>query len=759
MPEVNGCVLRLAVLVRLAGLSLMLAMLPMAAGAESATTTLPDPLTPAATEALVARLSDNEVRDLLLSELGARAAAEAQSAPLGHFASVEATTAELSRFIAQVTDAIGESPQHARVVVGLIGDYLAGLGTAGGARFLGALVLAVALGFGADRLYARRLGSWQAARGVATADRGAGPPFPSSVPILTRRLLRDSAGAVLALAVGAVVVVAILPEREARVAMTVLIWLLFLPHLVFEVLRFFLSPRQPGLRLADLDDATARFFMYGLILVAVVLGVGETLTRVAVEVGGGQLTQGAGFWLSTVIYLLLIAIVVIGRRGLRRLLQNSASVAENGESRLALAYPALALVAILGTWAAATASWAAGEEQAVQQARHVFGLALLLIAPMCDTMIRATARLLVPPMRGSGPRAERARAASVSSGIRIARVVVFGAILLAIAGIWRISFFGVASAGVGEALARRMIGALLILLVGYVFWELVRLSVNRRLANEAVQPGPALVGAEEADEGPQGGAASRLATVLPPIGFALQVAVIVISVLSALDYMGLNVAPLLAGAGVAGIAIGFGAQKLVADVVSGLFFLIEDAFRANEYLSASGIEGTVERLSIRSLHLRQSNGALNCIPYSNISAITNMGRDWGTMKQIFTIPFDTDIEKVRKIFKRIGQDLLADPIFAPAFLQPFKYKGVREVNDVGIVVSGKFMFRPELSLQFLIQREVYRRVHADFAAAGLSFARREVRVVVDGAEADSPQAARAAGAAAALPSPVDLSNP
>lgn len=288
------------------------------------------------------------------------------------------------------------------------------------------------------------------------------------------------------------------------------------------------------------------------------------------------------------------------------------------------------------------------------------------------------------------------------------------------------------------------------LLAGYVLCVLIRLQVNRRLLAEGGFAGAPL-SPDELDEELRSGASSRLATILPPLGHVAQVAVSVVAVLMALDFLGLNVRPLLAGAGVAGIALGFGAQKLVADVVSGGFFLIEGAFRTNEYVKAGGIEGTVERLSICSLHLRQSNGAIHCTPYSSVNSITNMSRDWGTMKQVFTVPFGTDLEKVRKILKRIGQDLMAVPEFAPAFILPFKYKGVGMVNEVGLVVRGKFMFSSHLSQQFLIQREIFNRVQSEFARAGIAFARREVRVLVGGEAATTPPSALAGAAASIMP--------
>lgn len=721
---------------------LCLAAQSQALAQDAAAPALPDPLTPGAINALVSRLSDAEVRDLLLNELGARAQAEAAAG-----AATQGMAGGLSDRIGEVAArlvaAVRESPAQMDASLAAVSDYLAGLGRGGVGWLALVLVLALLAGYLADRAVVGRMAAPLSLPALPQR-RGPAPVHAAVAAVAAplRYLSRGVLGAVLALAASLVVASALLAPREARVALSVLVWLVFIPRIGLEV---------AGIYRARSGAEQTRLIPAGILIASVLTGAGEVLARVALETGKTAETQGAGFWLGTAVFALFALMVWSSRRALR------AQLAEGqGPTLLARAYLPLALLAVLWTWFASTAAMAAGASQGMQTGRHVIGLALILAVPMFDGLIRSVVLSALGRAGNGGASAEAAEEAAYSSGVRIGRVVFFGAVVLIVAWLWDISLYGVASAGVGEAFARRSIGALFTLLAGYILWELIRLLVNRRLLIEGGFGGAPL-SPDELDEGQRTGAASRLATILPPLGFVAQAAVLVVTILMALDVLGVNVTPLLAGAGVAGIAIGFGAQKLVADVVSGIFFLLEDAFRANEYVNAGGIEGTVERLSIRSLHLRQSDGALNCIPYSNVSAITNMSRDWGTMKQVFTVPFDTDLEKVRKIFKRIGEDLMRTPEFAPAFILPFKYKGVSQVNDVGLVVRGKFMFRPELSQQFLIQREIYRRVQNDFAAAGIAFARREIRVRVDGEAAEGHGSALAGAAAAAVPEP--LRNP
>lgn len=225
-------------------------------------------------------------------------------------------------------------------------------------------------------------------------------------------------------------------------------------------------------------------------------------------------------------------------------------------------------------------------------------------------------------------------------------------------------------------------------------------------------------------------------------------AIVVIFVLLALGNIGIDITPLLAGAGLLGLAIGFGAQKLVSDVVSGIFFLIDDAFRIGEYVEVDGTAGTVEKISIRSMQLRHHRGLVHTIPYGEIPKLTNYSRDWVIMKLKFTVPFDTDPNKVKKIFKKIGTEMMEEPLYKDGFLEPFKSQGVFDFSEVGMVIRGKFMAKP--GQQFTIRKEIYNRVKAEFGAAGIEFARPEVRIAMpEGHEEPGDAELQAAAKAAA----------
>jgi moderate conductance mechanosensitive channel len=500
------------------------------------------------------------------------------------------------------------------------------------------------------------------------------------------------------------------------------------------------------LRLVALDDTQAKFLYRNLLGILILTGFALVLLHLNRQAGGGLVLDRIGFCMNLIVFVWLGVVIVKGRAALSQIVRGRADAVTPFEQAMADYYPQFAVAAVVITWVLSTVFASLGFQEELRGGLHLISLVLLLMVPLIDALIRAAVRYLAPTMQGDGDVAEGAYTATLGSYKRMGRVVVFGVVVAFVARLWDISLVNIASAGLGQQVATHLLRALLICVVGYLAWEAVRLTINRKLARERTV---ARISFNQEDSEGEGGqkVSSRLATVLPPVSWTLQAIVITMTVLTALGNIGIDVTPLLAGAGVEGIAIGFGAQKLVSDIVSGVFFLVDDAFRLNEYIDAGGTVGTVEKISLRSVRLRDDNGPLYCIPYSEMKRVTNFGRDWGIMKLKFTVPFDTDPEKVRKIFKKIGQEMLDNPELADGFIEPFKSQGVKDFNDTGMVVRGKFKFRP--GTQFPIRKEIYRRVQQEFAAQGIEFARKEVRVTVNGVTTLTPEQTAGVAAAAA----------
>ena len=169
-----------------------------------------------------------------------------------------------------------------------------------------------------------------------------------------------------------------------------------------------------------------------------------------------------------------------------------------------------------------------------------------------------------------------------------------------------------------------------------------------------------------------------------------------------------------------GLAVSFGSQSLVRDIVSGVFFLAEDSFRIGEYVDCSKVKGTVEGFSVRSLKLRHQNGQLHIVPFGQVGHITNFSRDWTVVKFNIAFANGTDIELLRKTVKKIGLAMMEEPAYKPILLDPPKMQGVVDIKDNSVIVRFKFMARPKNPT--LVQRMVIRRMYEQFPALGLQFA-------------------------------------
>jgi small-conductance mechanosensitive channel len=210
--------------------------------------------------------------------------------------------------------------------------------------------------------------------------------------------------------------------------------------------------------------------------------------------------------------------------------------------------------------------------------------------------------------------------------------------------------------------------------------------------------------------------------------------VLVVTLLMVLSALGIDVGPLVAGAGAFGVAIGFGAQTLVKDIISGVFYLLDDAFRVGEYIQSGSYKGTVESFSLRSVKLRHHRGPLYTVPFGQLGAVQNMSRDWVIDKLTVSVTYDTDLEKVKKLIKEIGATLKADPELGPHILERLlKMQGVEQFGDYAIQIRLKMMTKP--GEQFVIRRWAYALIKKAFDANGIGFAFPTVQVAGGGSAA------------------------
>ncbi|HEY1258835.1 MAG TPA: mechanosensitive ion channel family protein [Stellaceae bacterium] len=338
-------------------------------------------------------------------------------------------------------------------------------------------------------------------------------------------------------------------------------------------------------------------------------------------------------------------------------------------------------------------------------------LLIIIVLPLASVVTRRTVdHLLRPP---GTPQVQDAipsvTAVCIERGMRAVLIIAAVAVL---AWGWGIPLDTITGE---DTMAGRLVhgalSAVIIFLIADVLWQATKAAIDRKLAGAA---DPGVPNTDEARR------RARLRTLLPIFRNVLFVVVIVVAAMMALSAMGVEIGPLIAGAGVIGVAIGFGAQSLVRDVIAGVFYLLDDAFRVGEYIQSGNYKGTVESFSFRSVRLRHQRGALYTVPFALLGAVQNQSRDWVIDKMTVGITYDSDVDKARKIIKQIGLELAQDPEFAPLIIEPLKMQGVDALGDFAVQIRMKMMTLP--GENFVIRRKALAMIKQQFTANGIKFA-------------------------------------
>ena len=347
------------------------------------------------------------------------------------------------------------------------------------------------------------------------------------------------------------------------------------------------------------------------------------------------------------------------------------------------------------------------------------GFWLLMVGsalPLLLSVSRVSVAHLLRPVEGAAEDSAPILAAvALERGLRAA-IIILAALFLAY--VWDIDLIQLTARDTfATRLIRGGLSAIVIVLVADFLWRLARALIDRKLTSAA--PADNL----EVEEARR---RARLRTLLPILRNVLMVVVMTVAAMMVLSALGVEIGPLIAGAGVVGVAVGFGAQTVVKDVISGVFYLLDDAFRIGEYIQSGSYKGTVESFSLRSVKLRHHRGPLFTVPFGELGAVQNMSRDWVIDKMMIGITYDSNLDTAKKLIKQIGKDLAADPEFKPHILEPLKMQGVEQFGDYAIQIRMKMMTKP--GEQFAIKRKALALIKKAFDANGIKFAFPTVQV-------------------------------
>jgi len=222
---------------------------------------------------------------------------------------------------------------------------------------------------------------------------------------------------------------------------------------------------------------------------------------------------------------------------------------------------------------------------------------------------------------------------------------------------------------------------------------------------------------------------ARLRTLLPMMRATLFVVIGIFVGLMALSQIGVNIAPLLAGAGIVGIAIGFGSQKLVQDIITGLFLLLENAMQVGDVVSLGGLGGVVENLSIRTIRLRDKDGSIHIVPFSAVTSVTNMTRDFSYAVFNVGVAYKEDVDGVIGVLKEIASGMRKDPEWAPMIRDDLEVWGLDQFAASSVVIVCRLRTGP--SQRWSVMREFNRRMKKRFDELGIEIPFPHQKLVLD----------------------------
>jgi small-conductance mechanosensitive channel len=478
---------------------------------------------------------------------------------------------------------------------------------------------------------------------------------------------------------------------------------------------FFLAPDAPGLRLIQMRDGAAVFTHRWVLRIVYVTGAGAAVAEGAAPLGLTDNAHDAIMKTVALVAHVMIVIVILKCRvtvaaWIRDSLQGRRSVVLLG-NWVSDVWAALAVFIVMALWFV----WALDVRNGYKTLFHLFGISVLVL--VCARVVAIVAfGALGRLFRSSAEGGDSGEQTSIAHrhayryyplmrrAIQVVIVVVTALVLLRVWGIHTLRFFQ--TGGLGHSLASAAITIAAAAVFAVVVWEAANVAVENRL--EAWNTSGDRV------------RAARLTTLLPMMRTALFIVIAMVVVFTGLSEIGVNTGPLLASASIFGVALGFGSQKLVQDLITGLFLLMENAMQVGDSVTLAGVSGTVEYLSIRTVRLRGSDGSLFTVPFSSVSTVNNTNRGIGNAAVRVAIALGADVALASNTLKEIGASLREDDAFKNGVLSDFSLWGVDAVDGSSVTLAGQIQCSD--TARWGVQREFNRRIVERFTALGIEIA-------------------------------------
>ncbi|MGG1948734.1 mechanosensitive ion channel domain-containing protein [Trinickia sp. NRRL B-1857] len=473
---------------------------------------------------------------------------------------------------------------------------------------------------------------------------------------------------------------------------------------------FLFAAGAPRLRMLPLGDTWAAFSERWVLQFVVVLGVGVALAETPVSLGlTAEAHLGIAKAVALVGHLMLAALILQIRRPVAAWIRSkcaSSVLLRFFSNWLADIWAAVAVFIVMALWFI----WALDVRNGYQALLEHGGLSLLILVGARVVMIVTFGVLgrIFKTREGESPSIGLQRAQRYYPWLRrLVGVAILLAAAVLVLWVWDVHVWRLFT---GNFIGRRLISAsVTIAVAGFIallVWESINVSIERRL-HRWTDAGDLM-------------RAARLRTLLPMLRTALFVGIALVVGLTGLSEIGVNIGPLLAGASIFGVALGFGSQKLVQDFITGMFLLMENAMQVGDWVTLAGVSGTVEYLSIRTVRLRGGDGALHTVPFSSVSTVTNSNRGLGNAAVKVSIAYGQDIELATKTLGEIGAELRDDPKFKDGIVSDFSFWGVDQVDGSMVTLVGQMQCRD--TARWPIQREFNRRIAERFRERDIAIA-------------------------------------
>jgi small-conductance mechanosensitive channel len=478
------------------------------------------------------------------------------------------------------------------------------------------------------------------------------------------------------------------------------------------VTRMLVSPDLPQLRLVHISDQGAAYLLVWVRRIVVVGAWGFAAASIGRLFGLPQPAVDAFLKAVFLIDHLFLVIMVLQSRAVvaARIRSHNPDPKIGGRirNRLASIWHLVAIFYILGMWVVKAAEVRNG----YLRIWHIFlvTVGVLIAARLVSIVVLGTldrALRISPDAKQRYPGLEQRTNRYVPmlrSAVSGLLVVITGLALLEAWGVDTLAWFK--ANALGGKLASATVTIMIAAAIAVTLWEATNASMDRHLGRLS--------------EHAQVAKAARLRTLMPMLRTALFTALLGVFGLTVLSEIGVNIAPLLAGAGILGVAIGFGSQKLVQDFITGIFLLLENAMQVGDWVTVAGLSGSVENLSIRTMRLRAGDGSVHIIPFSSVSTVTNVNRGIGNAAVSVNVPIAEDTDRVGEVLSEIASGMRADKRFADMMRSDLQLWGVDKVDAGVVTIVGQIVCTD--SGRWGVQREFNRRMNLRFRELGIHIA-------------------------------------